>query len=127
MRQQAAIVFLILHFFTATEIHQLVRMPALLKHFSEHKLSTVSLNFFEFLSMHYGNESNQHQSKGSQHEQLPFQGNCQVSLHILWVSLPGSEEIVSSPISIFKSEKSVLPSFVLPPNDGNQIWQPPKV
>lgn len=126
MRQQAAILFLILHFFTATELHQLVRMPVLLTHFSEHKANTSSLSFFEFLSLHYGDATNTHEAQ-SAHDQLPFQGKCEISLHALWVTIVSTQEIQDKQTPLDQSDKTVLPSFVLPSNDGNNIWQPPKV
>lgn len=126
MRQQAAIVFIILHLFTATELHQLVRIPELLTHFSEHKASKFSLNFLEFLSLHYGTLANTHDTQ-SAHDRLPFQGNCEISLHALWVSLPNTSKIPDPYTLIDQSDKTVLPSFILPSNDGNHIWQPPKV
>lgn len=126
MRQQAAILFLILHFFTATELHQLVRIPVLLTHFSEHKVSTSSLNFFEFLSLHYGVVANTHEAKNA-HDQLPFQGDCEISLHALWVTIPNTQEIPGKHTPVDQSEKTVLPSFIIPSNDGDTIWQPPKV
>lgn len=126
MRQQAAILFLILHFFTATELHQLVRMPVLLIHFSEHKINKSSLNFFEFLTLHYGGVVNTDYPKNS-HDQLPFQGNCEISLHALWVTLPTIQEITTTHTTIYQSDKTVLPSFLLSSNVGSTIWQPPKV
>jgi hypothetical protein len=126
MRQQAAILFLILHFFASTELHQLVRMPVLLTHFSEHKASTSSLSFFEFLSLHYGDVTNTHESQNA-HDQLPFKSNCEVSLHALWVTIVSTQEIPDTQTPVNQSNKTVLPSFVLPCNDGNNIWQPPKV
>jgi hypothetical protein len=126
MRQQAAILFLILHFFTATELHQLVRIPVLLTHFSEHKASTSSLNFFEFLSLHYGDVVNTREGQNA-HDQLPFQGTCEISLHALWATIVTVQQIPDKHTPVDQSEKTILPSFIIPSNDGDTIWQPPKV
>ena len=126
MRQQAAILFLILHFFTNTELHQLVRMPVLLTHFSEHRASTSSLSFLEFLSLHYSDVANRHDTQKA-HDQLPFQGKCEISLHALWVTIVCTQEIPDKLTPLDQSNKTLLPSFILPSNDGNNIWQPPKV
>jgi len=39
--------------FSATELHQLVRLPQLAEHFREHKRENPSLSLFGFLQLHY--------------------------------------------------------------------------
>jgi hypothetical protein len=126
MRKTAAILFLVLHFFTAMELHQLVRIPALLVHFEEHKVDEASLNFLEYLSSHYGRAIDADHSK-DKHSQLPFQGTCELSLHMLWISLPSNVEIFSIPTAVDQFTSSVLPVTFLPSNKSTSIWQPPKL
>ena len=122
MRQKAAIVFLLLHFFTATELHQLVRFPLLLTHYTEHQKS-ASLNLWDFLVLHYATESHQAQES---HESLPFQGSCKISLLAIWVAVPDLQGINIKVSHKGAAEKIVLPSLMLPSHSGQSIWQPPR-
>ncbi len=123
MRKHAAIVFLILHFFTATELHQLMRMPLLLSHFTEDRQDTA-LNLWDFLALHYASESHQSQEP---HESLPFQGSCKISLLALWVEVPDLEGIALKDLHERVTEKNVLPGSILPSHAGQSIWQPPRI
>jgi hypothetical protein len=126
MRQPTAILFLVLHFLTATELHQLVRIPALLVHYKEHKADETSLNFFQYLSLHYGQAIETDDAK-HEHSHLPFQGTCELSLHALWISFPDTVEIFTTHFPANKNTPSVLPVTFLPTNTGTSIWQPPKL
>jgi hypothetical protein len=126
MRQPTAILFLILHFLTATELHQLTRIPALLVHYKEHKADEASLNFFQYLSLHYGKALDNQDTK-DEHSHLPFQGTCEISLHALWISFPDTGEMLTAHFTPDKNTPSVLPVTFLPSNTGTSIWQPPKL
>jgi hypothetical protein len=56
MRKTLIIVLICVHLFGNTEMGQLFRLPQLITHFFEHERLDPSLNFFEFLAMHYAGD-----------------------------------------------------------------------
>lgn len=56
MRKILAILLISVHLLGNTEASQLLRLPQLLTHFFQHHRQDPSINFFEFLAMHYSGD-----------------------------------------------------------------------
>jgi hypothetical protein len=71
MRRHIFIISAFLFISSATELHQLTRLPALVKHFHHHRSEDPSMSLFGFLKLHY---SDDHPADNDDNEdgQLPF-------------------------------------------------------
>ena len=47
------ILFLSIYLFSATEVYQLLKIPFMVNHFSEHKTANEKVSFVKFILMHY--------------------------------------------------------------------------
>ena len=54
MRKPLAILLISVHLVGNTEAGQLFKLPQLLSHFFQHHQLDTSINFFDFIAMHYG-------------------------------------------------------------------------
>lgn len=103
----------------------LVKFPALLQHFQEHKAESPGLAFLDFYQMHYGEEFAKH--KGAHdHSKLPGKEVCN-HLHAPVPAVLPSAILAVKPVPTTAQNLSVFTdqsySFSLP----QDIWQPPKV
>ena len=56
MRKILAITLVSLHLLANTEASQLLKLPQLIHHYFQHHRQNPSINFFQFLVMHYGGD-----------------------------------------------------------------------
>ena len=63
-----AISLLVLYINSNTEMHEVLRLPLLVEHFTEHKKLVGDISFWEFLVMHY----NTNVSHDADDNKLPF-------------------------------------------------------
>ncbi|MBS1490098.1 MAG: hypothetical protein JSS93_06205 [Bacteroidetes bacterium] len=68
MKRVLAIAFLVLYINSNTELHELMRLPVLFEHFSEHKNLAGGISLWNFLVMHYSTN----QSHDAHDSRLPF-------------------------------------------------------
>lgn len=126
MKRILALVFISIYLFSATELHQFLKLPILVEHFSEHKQKDKSLTLLEFLCMHYVNESTK-DTDYDKDSKLPFKtlDNCNNSNH---VTLLPEQKFYFNSIQV-NSEITILNNYY--PQFSNttflkSIWQPPK-
>jgi hypothetical protein len=112
---------------SATELHQLMKLPILLDHFQEHKTQKPNLSFLNFLFNHYLNE-NIKVDDFEKDKQLPFKSyeDCSGSSMLGFLPNQIRELTIKSPYTISKnliieSEACFISSFLA------NIWQPPKL
>jgi len=72
MKTLAATFLLTVYLLASTEAGQLLKLPAIYQHFTEHRKAEPATDFFSFLAMHYGNDHAHHGKHPSKHQQLPF-------------------------------------------------------
>lgn len=116
-----------MYLISTTELHQFLKFPALVEHFSEHKQKNTAITLWEFLCIHYAN-GNTNDSDYEKDAKLPFKtiDNCNSSNHI--TLLPEQRFFFNS--ILITTEKKVLNKFY--PLFSNStflksIWQPPKI
>ncbi|MBS1682297.1 MAG: hypothetical protein JST48_11340 [Bacteroidetes bacterium] len=68
MKRILAISFLIVYINSNTEFHEMMRIPVLIEHYTEHKKNNNDISFWEFLVMHYKTNVNH----DAHDKELPF-------------------------------------------------------
>jgi len=120
-----SIIVLFAFLITSTELHEMFKLGSLFDHYLEHKESDQSINFIEFIRLHYSNDK--HADKHKDHN-LPFKQHQDFS-HIVQLLKINFSKKISTEFILFQSFKK---SFVLKNEDKNSslfkasIWQPPK-
>jgi hypothetical protein len=108
------------------DLHDLSKLPYMIKHYQQHKNKEYAFSFADFLDLHYGGKAEQHdKQEHEKHKGLPFKTHDCTAFH---------------PSSVLqKFEPSLLSSFGLTFSYSNfyqsvfcsefsqPIWQPPKL
>ena len=114
--------FLLAH----TEMIQIIKIPLLIEHYNDHKSKNNSVNFFNFLYIHYIKEVKADYDY-SEDIKLPFKSN-QVFQNSTSTSLVPLQFVLSS-VYVFKTriKKISIFSFVFISSSFHiAIWQPPR-
>ena len=122
MSRILAVAFLVLYINSNTEFHEMLRLPILLEHYSQHKLRVSDISFWEFLVMHYKTDV----SHDSDDNQLPFKDPAH-SFTAPTLALPShkmalKEAVVTSKVDYFCSYSETFIASHL-----SDIFQPPKI
>lgn len=111
---------------SATEIHQLLKLPYIFQHFSTHQQANNKITFLQFLNMHYMHGSPKDKDYKDD-MRLPFKtaDNCTAALSPAFVPIvnPGFEikTMELPPLKIIAGKEDFVLSAYL-----SSIWQPPK-
>jgi hypothetical protein len=125
MRFSAAILFTAIYLFSFTEMHELVRLPNLFRHYQEHITQSSEVGFVDFLLAHYGGAAH---NGDHDHQNLPFDpahGGAH-SGHPAPVSLTEPFQTQFRRPSEALSHKSQEPRSRINSEYYLTIWQPPK-
>lgn len=125
LKQLTAILLLWVFVFSSTEFGQLLKLPVLISHYTEHRHQNTQLTFGEFLFMHYA-QGNIFDSDFGTDMKLPFKtsGNA---LH----NAPATDIIclaiqLKTPFFAGQVSHAIRnDSNHLPPCQAS-VWQPPK-
>lgn len=112
--------------FSATELHELTKLPILVFHFLEHQQANPEISFTDFLSLHYTSYS-EHKNKKAEDEKLPFKSHSEMTGWFLHISIPPNADdfsfhFIEHPINYQTFSNHLLPTSIL-----SSIWQPPKL
>jgi hypothetical protein len=109
-----------------TQLIDVFKIPALLAHFQQHQQESPTINFLQFIALHYLNGS-PHDSDYDQDMKLPFKSyTTTLTVNALE---PASVVHYNSPTFIQWNNSPqyiTLNSTPLFTNYANNIWQPPK-
>ncbi len=74
LKRVLSIFFLLVYINSFTELHEAMRLPILLEHYSEHKKLSQEISFWDFLELHYQTDV----AHDEHDNQLPFKvvGHC---------------------------------------------------
>lgn len=115
--------------FAATELHQVLRLPALLLHYIEHKADAPSLSFLNYVTQHYSSAHIHHPGEEKEHKQLPFKDHHCLEVHIAVVVLPTIQAITlpSRKAEQIVGERNFIPPYALV-NQAfcGDVWNPPR-
>ncbi len=121
LKRALSILFLLVYINSFTELHEVLRLPILLEHYSEHKKLSQEISFWDFLELHYKTDV----AHDEHDNQLPFKvlGHC-FSAHS--ATEPDSKIAVSQPVPVIIPQPSshYKESFFNSPLIA--IFQPPK-
>ncbi len=125
MRQLLLISFISIHLLGNTEISQVFKLPNLIDHYFEHHRIDRSLNFFEFLAMHYGGNDGT-DADNDKDSQLPCHNLHHNTLSIVCFQI--EQDIATLEITTCYNTKEYgrLLLTDLPPKHGSSQIRPPR-
>jgi hypothetical protein len=116
-----AISLLVLYINSNTEFHEMLRLPILLEHYSQHKQKVSDISFWEFLVMHYKTDV----SHDSDDKQLPFKDPSH-SFTAPTLALPIHKIVLTETVALSKPEHSCAYTETFVASHLSDIFQPPK-
>lgn len=125
MKRFSATLLVILVLFSQTELHQLLKLPTLIQHFTEHRALNHDLSLMEFLAIHYVHP-NQNDADHDRDMQLPFKSTDCVQTSLLSFFVPYHHNIVVEIPALPSVTYSPVKSEWIPSIHSADIWQPPK-
>lgn len=105
-----------------TEFKEVLRLPMLVQHYSEHKEQVTEMSFFEFLSMHYKTDV----AHDDHDNQLPFK-NCTHSFIGQIVMLPIQKMTLVERVETNSTNYQFFYLQHEPKLISAEIFQPPKI
>lgn len=126
LKKFIAISLLAIYLLSLTELRQLVRLPALINHFNEHKSKDSSISLWKFLTIHYTTvELNDADSEKDM--QLPFKSIDGSFNSVVLGFMPLSFiDLIKKPGHKDSSAYYFFAEKFLPAAYLASIWQPPK-
>lgn len=124
MKKLVIIFSSILFLCSATELHELMRLPALVAHYNEHRSKDDNLSFIDFLKIHYtGNHPKDNDN--SEDDKLPFNSGDAIQ----HVDIPVLEfaQFDNEPGYIVMQKSVFSNSEDIPENTSSGIFHPPKL
>ena len=92
MNKKAAYIFLAIYLLGATELSQLLKIPLLIEHYTEHKLDNGNLSLLSFMYMHYvgddGDTTDEQKDQNLPFKSAHFQMQNTVVFSLLKYELP---------------------------------------
>jgi len=122
MKRAFATVLLLAYLVSFTEFSEVLRLPLLVKHYTEHKSKVAELSFIEFLVMHYETDV----AHDDRDMRLPFK-DCHHSFSAQTIVLPVQKIILmddADNIAIIHHSFYLLHE---PQILASDIFQPPKI
>lgn len=98
MQKGLALILIVLHLGTNTEMVQVFKLPKLISHYFQHYRQNPSLSFSHFLAMHYGGNDGTTADDDTDN-QLPFHNTIHHCLSVVYFPL------VQEPVKINPPEK----------------------
>lgn len=116
-----------MYIFSSTAFSELIRIPTLIEHYSEHQVDLKTLTFADFLYMHYVDYENHSDDRDSD---LPFQSHSNSALAHYYIPLVqhGTNYLVSNQqLSVRDQKKNFYDVNTYHSSSYlSAIWQPPR-
>jgi len=119
-------IFLVIYIFSATELHEFLKLPFLFQHYTEHKKQDKNLSLLSFIKLHYSNENTIYPDHEKDNK-LPYKSDDKNIITLTYFPFK-KLHFQNLQLPEIKSEKtfpSSFKNFVLEGYHFN-IWQPPK-
>ena len=121
-----SIILLSIYLISLTELSQLVKLPLLIEHFSEHKQKDGHMSFWKFLQIHYS-QNKLNDADYEKDMKLPFKSYDGCINSIVSESVTTSYYFISSkPVFSHSNSYSSYTEQFLTSAYLTSIWQPPK-
>lgn len=126
MKRTIAIGLLAVFILSSTESQQLMKLPYIFKHYTEHHKLNSALSFIGFLDMHYMHGS----PKDSDYDEdmkLPFKTpvKSQAGLSAVFV-LPANTGRAIKPKELSPQKNTIFNDLFIVVGYSSSVWQPPK-
>ena len=121
MKSKVIIALLACYLIASTEFHQILRLPLLIEHYTEHS-SKVDMTFWEFLVMHYETNVPHDDTDMS----LPFK-DCHHGLTFSFTAIPSQNISLSQTSSVKKDLHHSFDDTSFHSSYFCEIFQPPKI
>ena len=122
MNRLLAISFLFLYINSNTEFHEMLRMPILFEHFSEHKQKVSDISFWDFLVMHYKSDV----SHDADDNQLPFKDPGH-SFTAPTLAVTTNKMVLQETVLLTKTNHTFTYSETFIASHLSDIFQPPRI
>jgi hypothetical protein len=124
MQKRLAILFSFIFLLSATELHELARIPQLFTHFTHHRAKNPSITVGEFLQLHY-QDNHPDDKDENEDRQLPFKSNytC-TSTEVTNVIFIQPESAIFIPL---KKQPKTFYREDVPIRQANSIFRPPRL
>ena len=124
MRRVLGLILLFSFISSISELHEVFKLPELLKHYAAHCSKAPDLTFLEFLGRHYTAE--EEGKPGTEHEKIPFKSQDEYCHMPVIKALPAEvEALISEVHTSFLTNLPADEQFIS--RDLSTIWQPPKL
>ena len=126
LKKTAAILFLSIYLLSTLALQELLKLPVVFQHYSEHQQEDKTISFARFLAIHYLHGSPRDKDY-DRDMQLPFKtmGNGIASIAIPFVSFI-TAFILTRPVEVIKKKNYVILEQSILPSYPASIWQPPR-
>ncbi len=121
-----AISFLSITLFSQTEFYQLLKLPVLFKHFTEHRSNNLNISFAEFLVLHYVTP-HQNDADHDRDMQLPFKSTDCVQSNLLTFFISNHDAIEVAAPEVPSVQTAFVNTDWIPSIHVADIWQPPRI
>jgi hypothetical protein len=126
MKRIIALTFLTFFLISLTEVQQLLKLPILVEHFSEHHEKDTKITLWKFLCMHYSSETI-NDGDFEKDSKLPFK-TIDTNSSSNQVIILNELKFCFNTILINSDKKKLIKYYPHFSNStfSNYIWQPPK-
>ena len=108
---------------SSTELHELIRLPLLVEHYSRHRLADPGLSFLAFMTIHYS-EDHPDDKDDNEDNELPFKSNG--SLAHVDTAVPFQREADERSVSRLTKKLIIRYADDIPDNGSFSIFHPPR-
>lgn len=116
----------VVYIFSATELHEALKLPLLFEHYAEHKALNKGLTFIDFLNHHYSDDGTVSPDYDKDMK-LPFKSDDKNIITTNFISFQNTCCNLLTP-PVIESEPDLPQNIGLLIEGFNSvIWQPPKV
>ena len=125
LKKRITFTLLVLYLFSATEFREILKLPVLFQHFSEHKQLKQNLSFFVFVYDHYNSVPHTDNDQ-ERDDQLPFKTIDMSGFLTPAIPVSHFNTFEKAVRIIIKNDTFHYTEGYIPSPDTVKIWQPPK-
>lgn len=110
----------------AHDLHEFVKLPALIQHFHEHRSEDPDMSLVAFIQLHYNNAQH-HEQDHSNHDELPFSdhhkcthGNTCLLFYSIEITAVANLWLINENFWCEMPEARIT-------SIASSIWQPPRI
>ncbi|MEX0635267.1 MAG: hypothetical protein WD135_00760 [Ferruginibacter sp.] len=123
MKKLIYIFYFSIYLLSATEAHQLLKIPVVFQHYAEHQLEDADIIFLAYSNIHYVHGSPQCDKRNMQ---LPFKSSTDCVGCAGFGFVPLQTEIEINNISLLKKKNHIISNVFTHTSYLSNIWQPPQ-